>query len=195
MTEPGINPGTAGAGPATDPATGGAPLRAWQRTALRKYLMERPRDFLAVATPGAGKTTFGLRVAAELLRDKTVEAITVVAPTEHLKFQWAQAAARVGILLDPEFSNTSGALAPEYDGVVVTYAQVAAHPFKHRQRTVARRTLVVSALTGAALAAAGLGLALGLGFALGLFRPHPAGAAPDTRSVPPRHPERLHAGR
>ena len=143
MTEPGINPGTAGAAPATDPATGGAPLRAWQRIALRKYLMERPRDFLAVATPGAGKTTFGLRVAAELLRDKTVEAITVVAPTEHLKFQWAQAAARVGILLDPEFSNTSGALAPEYDGVVVTYAQVAAHPFKHRQRTVARRTLVV----------------------------------------------------
>ena len=69
------------------------PLRAWQRRALTKYLTEKPRDFLAVATPGAGKTAFGLRIAAELLADRTVEAITVVAPTEHLKHQWAAAAA------------------------------------------------------------------------------------------------------
>lgn len=146
MGEPGAVPGPAGetAAPSSaGVAAGGAPLRAWQRTALRKYLMARPRDFLAVATPGAGKTTFGLRVASELLADRTVEAVTVVAPTEHLKHQWAEAAARNGILLDPEFSNSSGALSPEFHGVVVTYAQVAAHPFKHRQRTVARRTLVI----------------------------------------------------
>ena len=49
------------------PASGGAPLRAWQRRALTKYLVASPKDFLAVATPGAGKTTFALRVAAELL--------------------------------------------------------------------------------------------------------------------------------
>ena len=30
-------------------------------------MAERPRDFLAVATPGAGKTTFALQIAAELL--------------------------------------------------------------------------------------------------------------------------------
>ena len=47
-------------------------------------------DFLAVATPGAGKTTFALRIAAELLADGTVEAVTVVTPTEHLKTQWAR---------------------------------------------------------------------------------------------------------
>lgn len=70
------------------------PLRTWQRRALTKYLATKPRDFLAVATPGAGKTTFGLRVAAELLADRTVEAVTVVAPTEHLKHQWALAAAK-----------------------------------------------------------------------------------------------------
>ncbi len=144
MSEPGAVPGPEEqtADPAT-PATGGVPLRAWQRTALRKYLMGRPKDFLAVATPGAGKTTFGLRVAAELLADRTVDSITVVAPTEHLKYQWAGAAARAGIALDPAYSNSSGALAPEYHGVVVTYAQVAAHPFKHRERTASRRTLVI----------------------------------------------------
>ena len=70
------------------------PLRAWQRRALVEYLRRRDEDFLAVATPGAGKTTFALRIAAELLADGTVEAVTVVTPTEHLKTQWAQAAGR-----------------------------------------------------------------------------------------------------
>ena len=82
-------------------------LRGWQRRALVRYLGAKPRDFLAVATPGAGKTTFALRIAGELLADGTVERFTVVVPTEHLKTQWALAAARVGIALDPKFSNSS----------------------------------------------------------------------------------------
>jgi superfamily II DNA or RNA helicase len=118
-------------------------LRSWQRRALASYLMRRPRDFLAVATPGAGKTTFALRVAAELLADRTVAAVTVVAPTEHLKTQWAAAAARLGVDLDPTFRNADGATARGFTGAVVTYAQVAAHPALHRARTSARRTLVV----------------------------------------------------
>ncbi|MCA1008027.1 DEAD/DEAH box helicase [Rhodococcus hoagii] len=118
-------------------------LRAWQRRALTKYLATKPRDFLAVATPGAGKTTFALRVAAELLRDRTVDQITVVAPTEHLKHQWAESAARNGIALDSNFSNSTGQTSADYHGVVVTYAQVASHPFKHHARTAARRTLVI----------------------------------------------------
>ncbi|MDX5399329.1 MAG: ATP-dependent helicase, partial [Actinomycetes bacterium] len=36
-------------------------LRAWQAAALDRYLRSEARDFLAVATPGAGKTTFALR--------------------------------------------------------------------------------------------------------------------------------------
>ena len=43
-------------------------LRAWQAAALEQYLTTAPRDFLAVATPGAGKTTFALRIATELLQ-------------------------------------------------------------------------------------------------------------------------------
>ncbi|MGF6882935.1 superfamily II DNA or RNA helicase [Nocardia sp. GP40] len=103
----------------------------------------KPRDFLAVATPGAGKTTFALRVAAELLADRTVDQITVVAPTEHLKHQWAASASRTGIALDSNFSNSTGGTSGDYHGVVVTYAQVASHPFKHRVRTENRRTLVI----------------------------------------------------
>ncbi|MGH3437817.1 MAG: DEAD/DEAH box helicase [Sciscionella sp.] len=119
------------------------PLRTWQRRALTKYLAERPKNFLAVATPGAGKTTFGLRVAAELLADRTVQAITVVTPTEHLKHQWSAAAAAVGIAIDPNFRNTTGATSRDFHGVAVTYAQVAAHPSLHRVRTENRKTLVI----------------------------------------------------
>ncbi|MBB4136194.1 DEAD/DEAH box helicase family protein [Gordonia humi] len=121
----------------------GAPLRAWQRRALTRYLTSSPTDYLAVATPGAGKTTFGLRVAAELLADRTVERVTVVAPTEHLKHQWAASAARNGIALDPNFSNSTGSTSADFDGVVLTYAQVAAHPYRHRVRTEQYRTLVI----------------------------------------------------
>jgi superfamily II DNA or RNA helicase len=108
-----------------------------------RYLTVAPRDFLAVATPGSGKTTFALRIAGELLADGTVERVTIVVPTEHLKTQWAQAAAGVGMSLDPKFSNSSAQNSDEYHGVVVTYAQVASHPGRHRVRTENRRTLVV----------------------------------------------------
>ena len=118
-------------------------LRGWQRRALVKYLAAKPRDFLAVATPGSGKTTFALRVAAELLAERTVDQVTVVVPTEHLKVQWAAAAARIGIALDPKFSNSNAQTSSEYHGVVVTYAQVASHPTRHRVRTENRRTLVI----------------------------------------------------
>jgi superfamily II DNA or RNA helicase len=67
----------------------------------------------------------------------------VVAPTEHLKTQWAAAAHVAGIALDPNFKNADGAASRDYRGVVLTYAQVAAHPALHRMRTTARRTLVV----------------------------------------------------
>ena len=42
-------------------------LRTWQTAAITQYFDALPRDFLAVATPGAGKTSFALTVAAELL--------------------------------------------------------------------------------------------------------------------------------
>ena len=124
-------------------STSERPLREWQRRALTRYLATRPRDFMAVATPGAGKTAFGLRVAAELLADRTVEAVLVITPTEHLKHQWAAAAGAAGIPLDPEFSNADGTTSSDYRGVAVTYAQIAAHPTLHRVRTERRKTLVI----------------------------------------------------
>ncbi|GAA1385341.1 DEAD/DEAH box helicase [Catellatospora chokoriensis] len=118
-------------------------LRAWQRKAMVEYLRRRSPDFLAVATPGAGKTTFALRIAAELLADGSVDAVTVVAPTEHLKLQWAQAAARVGIQLDAMFRNADVHTSADFHGAVVTYAQVGMAPQVHLRRTLTRKTLVI----------------------------------------------------
>ncbi|WP_238476435.1 DEAD/DEAH box helicase [Agromyces mariniharenae] len=118
-------------------------LRAWQAEALEQYLAELPRDFLAAATPGAGKTTFALRLAAELRHRRVIDRITVVAPTDHLKRQWADAAARAGIRLDPGFRNAHGQTARHFHGVAVTYAQVAMRPALHRELTISGRTLVI----------------------------------------------------
>jgi superfamily II DNA or RNA helicase len=120
-----------------------ASLRAWQKAAYREYFRLLRRDFLLVATPGAGKTAFALTIAAELLARREIMSVTVVTPTEHLKHQWAQAAHRVGIALDPSYRNGQGRASADYAGVVVTYAQVAAHPALHRQRTENRRTMVI----------------------------------------------------
>jgi superfamily II DNA or RNA helicase len=118
-------------------------LRAWQAEALDAYFEKEPRDFLAAATPGAGKTTFALRLATELIARREVERITVVAPTEHLKRQWAEAAHRVGIRLDPAYANGQAFGGRRFHGIAVTYAQIAVKPLLHRTITESARTLVI----------------------------------------------------
>jgi superfamily II DNA or RNA helicase len=118
-------------------------LRAWQAEALDLYFETEPKDFLAAATPGAGKTAFALRLASELLARRAIDRITVVAPTEHLKRQWADAAHRAGIRLNPEFKNGHAFGGRRFNGVVVTYAQVAVRASMHRQLTESARTLVI----------------------------------------------------
>jgi superfamily II DNA or RNA helicase len=124
-------------------------LRAWQEEAIERYLRLDQRDFLVAATPGAGKTTFALRLASELLGRREIDRITVVAPTEHLKSQWADAAHRAGIRLDPAFRNAQGLPAAprgrgrHFHGLAVTYAQVALRPGLHRAITEGGRSLVI----------------------------------------------------
>ncbi len=118
-------------------------LRTWQKDAFHEYFRLPRRDFLLVATPGAGKTAYALTIAAELLARREIAALTVVTPTEHLKHQWSRAAHGLGIPLDSAYRNAQGRASADFTGVAVTYAQVAAHPALHRQRTENRRTLVI----------------------------------------------------
>ncbi|MDZ7675884.1 MAG: DEAD/DEAH box helicase [Acidimicrobiales bacterium] len=106
-------------------------LRPWQRDALERFHATvgagGQADFLAVATPGAGKTTFALTAARHWLAERHDARLVVVAPTQHLKRQWAQAAAAFDLALEP-FWNGADALPADMDGVVTTYQQVASSP-------------------------------------------------------------------
>lgn len=125
-------------------AWGTAPLlRAWQQAAMDVYTARQPRDFLAVATPGAGKTTFALTVAADLLGRRVVDRVIIVAPTDHLKTQWAEAAARAGIPIDPTYAAGKGKTSQDFVGIAVTYAGVAVNPLAMRIRTERFKTLVI----------------------------------------------------
>lgn len=99
-------------------------LRPWQRAALDKFRASEMSDFLAVATPGAGKTTFALSAARWVITQQRCRVI-VVAPTAHLKTQWALAAERFGIHLESDWAASSGRLPTDVHGIVTTYQQVA----------------------------------------------------------------------
>ena len=100
-------------------------LRPWQHAALLRYgATERP-DFLAVATPGAGKTTFALAALRTVLAERPAP-VVIVAPTAHLKVQWTQAASGLGLHLDPRWTPDAGDLPGDMHGVVTSYQQVAA---------------------------------------------------------------------
>jgi superfamily II DNA or RNA helicase len=129
--------------PRTDEAwsTTGIRMRPWQADALARFEGSAATNFLAVATPGAGKTTFALAVALRAMLAGKVQRMVVVVPTQHLKLQWAHAADRLRIHLDPEWSAGYGSLPSDVHGVVVTYQQVAANPAA--LRPLVRGALVV----------------------------------------------------
>jgi superfamily II DNA or RNA helicase len=112
--------------------------RPWQSAFLAAHAAAATRDFLLVATPGAGKSL----AASHAIRAAGCAQAIVVCPTVALRAQWADAADLVGLHLDPRWRNADGAWRADVDGVVVTYQQVAAAPdlFAHHLR---RSTFVV----------------------------------------------------
>ncbi len=100
-------------------------LRHWQKAALERLAASTSPDFLAVATPGAGKTTFALTAARQALAAEPGLRLVVVVPTAHLKAQWALAASAFDMHLDWRWSAAEGGLPRDMHGVVTTYQQVA----------------------------------------------------------------------
>ena len=124
-------------------------FRAWQKEALAKLEARVHSSFLAVATPGAGKTTFALGAIRRALVAREVRRCVVVVPTQHLKLQWALAAEKLDIHLDPDWSAGDGSLPSDVHGVAVTYQQVAANPGALR-RLVAEAFIVLDEIHHAA---------------------------------------------
>ncbi len=116
-------------------------LRPWQKQALERFHQADAPDFLAVATPGAGKTTFALTAAVQHLARHPQRRVVVVAPTSHLKLQWSRAASRLDLHLEPQWSARDGRLPADMHGIVVTYQQVSMQP--HALRGVAQDAFVI----------------------------------------------------
>jgi superfamily II DNA or RNA helicase len=116
-------------------------LRPWQREAFDKFAASEQADFLAVATPGAGKTTFALACARWALSNER-RRLVIVAPTTHLKTQWAQAAHRMGLHVDHNWSPADG-VAKDVHGIVTTYQQVSTAHTAKKLRGIANDAFVV----------------------------------------------------
>ena len=100
-------------------------LRRWQKSALDQFRARERPDFLAVATPGAGKTTLALVAARQALAEAPGRRLVVVVPTQHLKTQWADAAEALDLHLETGWSARDGRLPADTHGLVTTYQQVA----------------------------------------------------------------------
>ena len=116
-------------------------LRPWQREAFDKFAASEQADFLAVATPGAGKTTFALACARWALGNQR-RRLVIVAPTTHLKTQWAIAAHRMGLHVDHNWSP-GDAVAKDVHGIVTTYQQVSTADTAKKLRGIANDAFVV----------------------------------------------------
>lgn len=103
-------------------------LRRWQRRALERLDRSESSDFLAVATPGAGKTTFALVALRQQMARSPGRTVVIVAPTAHLKTQWSEAAARFDLVLEDRWRPAAGPPPADVHGIVTTYQQVAGSP-------------------------------------------------------------------
>ena len=123
-------------------------LRSWQieaRSATLEAYHSGKKDFLCVATPGAGKTKYALSIAYELKREKLIDRIVIVTPSDNLKRQWAYEAAEFsGLDIDPDFSNSQGIETNDFHGIAVTYALIAQDKKElHAQNSFNKKTFVI----------------------------------------------------
>lgn len=123
-------------------------LRDWQQEAFRLVIntaIMGKKDFLCVATPGAGKTKFALTVAHYFLKERYCERVVVVTPSDGLKRQWAYEAANfAGIDLDPDFTNNQGIEVNDFYGVAITYALLGMDKKQAQtQNTFQKKTFVI----------------------------------------------------
>ena len=118
-------------------------LRSCQSAPLRAWIAEAPSDFLAILTPGAGKTRFGHALSHALLTRDRVQRIIIFVPTENLKHHWAQEFHRSGIELNPTWTGTIEDARP-YHGLVITYAQLLQRHIHEALGDLTRGALVIN---------------------------------------------------
>lgn len=124
-------------------------LRKWQQEFVDHFFervfinakSDSDKNFLLVATPGAGKTIAQLLVAYNLLMTGTIDWLIICVPTDHLRNQMALDAKSV-FGLDLFHGVGYADVIEGFCGEVVTYAQVASRPGIWRQRSATKKVML-----------------------------------------------------
>lgn len=115
--------------------------RKWQLEALVRYdeVSESKRNFLLVATPGAGKTYFSGMVIADWFAAGRANFTVIVVPTDHLRRQWAEKMDLLGFYFVPDWLNRDGPPPPDVQGVCITYQQASTGAGRDLLRNIVTR--------------------------------------------------------
>jgi superfamily II DNA or RNA helicase len=105
-------------------------LRIWQQRCFNEYIASLKKQYLVMATPGAGKTDLSILIARYLLERHLVDMFVIVTPFQNLKEQWADDCNRLGCDTYSGFEIDipgRGIIMPqgEYHGLITSYQQVA----------------------------------------------------------------------
>lgn len=122
--------------------------REWQLRAWDKYLSDQKTEWLLCATPGAGKTKWALGLARQLLDSDVIDRVVVVTPTRTIRNQWTiwkegdPDSVKVKLTM---VENKHGGLEhpDDFEGIVLTYGQVASNPKLQEMGCQRGRTLVI----------------------------------------------------
>lgn len=118
-------------------------LRGWQEEAASKFWAHPQKDFLLVASPGAGKTLWTCHNIRQLIDARIISRFVVVVLTTHLKEQWAKDAVKCGLNLDEGWRSSDGLWPADADGVVLTYGALERQPDVHRMNVARQPAAVV----------------------------------------------------
>ncbi|TXH54714.1 MAG: DEAD/DEAH box helicase [Desulfurellales bacterium] len=125
-------------------------LREWQLRAFDVYMRkmaEGAQNVLISATPGAGKTWFGLYVAHHLMSVGAIDRIIVVVPTDELRNQWQKEASEFFGIELTSVLDRDDTFAGDYHGLVTTYATTSSRHGKYRKSIASlidgKRTLAI----------------------------------------------------
>ena len=116
--------------------------RAWQVEFLRAW--EDRIDghpFMLIAIPGGGKTLASLEAGRRWMSAAPDRRIIIVVPTDNLRDQWKEEAAKFGIDLQTKEFGTN--FKHGFQGAVVTYSLVANQPLVFRKLCSVAPTMVI----------------------------------------------------
>jgi len=117
-------------------------LREWQQRFVRKWdRRDSNASFLLVAIPGSGKTFASLTVASNWLAAGSDRRVVIVVPTDNLRSQWRDEAAKLGMELQTKEFGTD--FKHGFQGCVTTYQSVAHQPMVYRKLCSVSPTLCI----------------------------------------------------